>query len=230
MGSKRRIAKYILPIILKDRYNNQFYVEPFCGGCNAINLVKGNRIASDNNEYLIALYNALKSGWIPEEVYSKDQYTIFKDNFDLVDKHILGYVGFCCSFRGKFFNGYAGSHKCGRNYQNESRKSLLKTFDENIEYIHSEYYNLYIPPNSIIYCDPPYAGTTEYKTGSFNHEKFWGWCTDMANLGHTVFVSEYSAPSSSNIECVWNMDIKDCLSTKNTTIKTEKLFKVNKVL
>ena len=31
-GSKRRIAKDILPIILRDRKNGQFYVEPFVGG------------------------------------------------------------------------------------------------------------------------------------------------------------------------------------------------------
>lgn len=36
MGSKRRIAKDILPIILENRKENQFYVEPFVGGCNLI--------------------------------------------------------------------------------------------------------------------------------------------------------------------------------------------------
>ena len=39
IGSKRRIAKEILAIILKDRRPNQTYVEPFCGGCNAIDKV-----------------------------------------------------------------------------------------------------------------------------------------------------------------------------------------------
>jgi len=33
-GSKRRVAKEILPIILKDRQLNQWYVEPFVGGGN----------------------------------------------------------------------------------------------------------------------------------------------------------------------------------------------------
>ena len=32
MGSKARIANEILPIILKDRKDGQFYVEPFVGG------------------------------------------------------------------------------------------------------------------------------------------------------------------------------------------------------
>ena len=32
LGSKNKIAKYILPIILKDRTEGQYYVEPFMGG------------------------------------------------------------------------------------------------------------------------------------------------------------------------------------------------------
>ena len=53
MGSKNRIAKEILPIILKNKTEEQVYVEPFCGGCNMIDKVEGKRIANDYNEYLI---------------------------------------------------------------------------------------------------------------------------------------------------------------------------------
>ena len=56
MGSKNRIAKYLLPIILKDRKEGQWYVEPFVGGANMIDKVDGNRIGADNNEYLIAMW------------------------------------------------------------------------------------------------------------------------------------------------------------------------------
>lgn len=45
MGSKARFAKELLPIILKDRKEGQWYVEPFCGGCNMIDKVTGNRMA-----------------------------------------------------------------------------------------------------------------------------------------------------------------------------------------
>ena len=31
-GSKNKIAKHILPIILKNRTPDQYYVEPFMGG------------------------------------------------------------------------------------------------------------------------------------------------------------------------------------------------------
>lgn len=53
MGSKNRIAKHILPIMLKDRKEGQYWVEPFVGGANMIDKVKGNRIGADFNEYVI---------------------------------------------------------------------------------------------------------------------------------------------------------------------------------
>ncbi len=62
MGSKARIAKEILPIILKNRKPNQWYIEPFVGGANTIDKVEGNRLGSDINHYLIALYLELKKG------------------------------------------------------------------------------------------------------------------------------------------------------------------------
>ena len=36
MGSKAKLAKNLLGLMLKDRTNNQTYVEPFVGGCNVI--------------------------------------------------------------------------------------------------------------------------------------------------------------------------------------------------
>ena len=60
MGSKARIAKEILPIILKGRTPGQWYVEPFCGGLNTICLVDGNRLANDKNKELIAMFVGLK--------------------------------------------------------------------------------------------------------------------------------------------------------------------------
>ena len=55
MGSKARFTKEILPIILKDRKPEQWYIEPFAGGMNAVCEVQGNRIANDKNLHLIAM-------------------------------------------------------------------------------------------------------------------------------------------------------------------------------
>ena len=46
MGSKNRIAKHILPIMLAERKPDQWWVEPFVGGANMIDKVEGNRIGA----------------------------------------------------------------------------------------------------------------------------------------------------------------------------------------
>ena len=76
MGSKARIAKDILPIILANRKQGQHYVEPFVGGCNTIDKVNGNRIGADFNKYLIAMWKFLTQTklefphYISRETYS----------------------------------------------------------------------------------------------------------------------------------------------------------------
>lgn len=77
MGSKRRIWKHIAPIILENRKKGQYYVEPFCGGCNSISQVKGKRIVSDINPYLIAMWKGLMNNEkmvfdIDKEYYDQD--------------------------------------------------------------------------------------------------------------------------------------------------------------
>ena len=36
LGSKRRIAHYILPIILNGMKEGDYFVDLFCGGCNLL--------------------------------------------------------------------------------------------------------------------------------------------------------------------------------------------------
>ena len=76
-------------------------------------------------------------------------------------------------------------------------------------------------------CDPPYQGTTGYKTGAFDHDKFFDWCREQAKK-NIVFVSEYNAPE--DFDCVWQGEIKTNFSStrkKATHNAVEKLFKVN---
>ena len=80
MGSKARHAKEILPIILADREEGQWYVEPFVGGANVIDKVDGNRLGSDINPYVISIYNSLNNGWEPPKEISEDTYKQIKKN------------------------------------------------------------------------------------------------------------------------------------------------------
>lgn len=218
MGSKARIAKHILPIILKDRKEGQCYVEPFVGGANMIDKVDGNRIGGEFNKYIAEMWKELVNGVQPI-IITKDDYKKIKKNHDNYPDWLVGWVGVACSYSGKWFGGFAGdypeSRRCKNgvlpNYQKESINSVKKQLPNlyDVEFVHSSYDELNIPPESIIYCDPPYANTTKYKD-DFDHDKFWQWCRDKVKDGHKVFISEYNAPD--DFICVWQQEVKSSLS------------------
>jgi len=59
---------------------------------------------------------------------------------------------------------------------------------EQLEYSALSYENIAIQPNSIVYCDPPYAGTADYGN-SFNTSNFLNWADNQES---PVFISEYN--------------------------------------
>ena len=104
-GSKNKIAKYILPIILKDRTEGQYYVEPFMGGGNMIDKVEGLRIGNDLNYHLIEMWRALQNGWLPPDNVSEDEYKYFKKAQDIEDPALVAFVGTQSTFGSKWFGG-----------------------------------------------------------------------------------------------------------------------------
>lgn len=227
MGSKNRHAKELLSIILKQRNEGQFYVEPFVGGCNIIDKVDGNRIGNDSHPYLIGMWKAIQKGWTPPYFVTEEQYQNVRRNKHLFTREFVSFVGFGCSYSGKWFGGYArGKSNSGieRNYASESAKNIENQIPslKNIQFFEGEYYDIEMPPNSIIYCDPPYEGTTSYKD-KFDHVNFWHWCRKMKEIGHIIFISEYNAPP--DFICVWSKVVNNTL-VKETGSKqgTEKLF------
>ena len=125
MGSKNRIAKHILPVMLAERKPDQWWVEPFVGGANMIDKVEGNRIGNDSHEFLIALLVALRDGYIPPTDISKELYYAVKSKPQEYPKELVGFVGFLCSFGGKWWGGYAFNKK-GDNYAERGSRCLVK--------------------------------------------------------------------------------------------------------
>ena len=231
MGSKGRIAKEILPLILKDGKENQYYIEPFVGGCNMIDKVSNPRIANDNNIYLIEMWKGIQENRniirdIPKDFYS-DVRNSYNTNNNKYDNFIIGWIGFTGSFNGRFFDGgYSGKTK-DRDYIKEQINNIEKQipFIQGIEFYSGDYRTLNYPSNSIIYCDPPYQGTTQYSTSkNFNYDEFWEWCRIMAAKGHKVFISEYEAPE--DFECIWSKEVTNSMNTTKTYKQTEKLFTI----
>tara|TARA_R110001592_G_C13193003_1_gene753521 strand:+ start:4595 stop:5344 length:750 start_codon:yes stop_codon:yes gene_type:complete len=246
MGSKSSISKHILPIILKNRKEGQHYVEPFGGGANSICDVPNPRIYNDFNAKLATFFReALYNNFIPPKEISRELYNWARDEnkkADIEQEALVGYIGINGSYSGRWFDGgYAGitttSNGKVRNYPEEAYNNVMKQLPklQGCEFHGGDYRDLLIPPNSIIYCDPPYAGTKEYiaaKKSGFDSCVFWDWCRQMSNAGHTVFVSEYNAPE--DFTCVWEKSVTSSLRA-NSVIKgaktsIEKLFTYNKKL
>ena len=90
------------------------------------------------------------------------------------------------------------------------------------------------PQDTIIYADPPYANTSEYKLcgNSFDSERFYQWCIDKAKKGYNVFISEYNMPQDRFKE-VWsketyasfNVISRDC-GARARPQRVERLFMV----
>ena len=225
LGSKRRLSKYILPIILKDRKPNQCYVEPFVGGGNLIDKVDGYRIGSDAFKPVIDALTLIRDNpqSLPEYV-SEEEYKRLKFSEDPSESGLKGFIGFTCSFGAKYFCSYARDKK-NTNYAILAKRNALKQSPklQGVELIHCSYDELDIPANSIIYCDPPYFGIPRYKV-EFNHDKFWDWCRDIVTKGHKLFISEYNAPSDfvSIFEREQTTNVAN--NYKRVSKPTEKLF------
>jgi len=242
MGSKSRIAKEILPLILKNRTKDQFLVEPFCGGCNITSHVTGNRIANDNNYYLIQMLLGLTNGNVGIEDITKEVYSSARDDFNSktnenFNDFEIGWIGWMGSANGRFFDGgYSGISKTKigteRNYIREAISNLKKQLGSlnGVNFCFGDYRDLKIPEESIIYCDIPYQNTKQYSTSSgFDHMAFWDWCRVQKYFGHKVYVSEYNAPE--DFECIWEKSVKSSLSANGiiggNKVSTERLYKGN---
>jgi len=242
MGSKNRIAKHILPIMLKYRTEGMTWVEPFVGGANMIDKVGGKRIGADFNEYLIEMWKAIQNGWIPPDyVEENDFHNVRKYMDEMFEKHYIAFVRFGCSFGAEWSRGgFARNvkkdkpnadilNRTSKSYCAQSKRNILKQLPniKNVDFIYCNYQDLQIPPKSLIYCDPPYEGTTMYNN-DFEHAEFWQWCRDKTNEGHIVFVSEYNAPN--DFECVWEGEIRNGMNVADKNVKKhniEKLFILN---
>ena len=222
MGSKRRIAKEIIPIMLKDRKDGQVFYDLFAGGFNLIDKIPNPRVANDLNKYVIAVFRELQKPnfKFPDHI-GETEYKNIQQNKDSYPDWLVGYVGFNLSFAAKFFGGYRRDKAGIRDYENEAQQNLISE----IELYNTSYDGVPIKPNSIIYRDIPYFGTTNYSNKSkFDYDKFYGWCIQQKIAGHSIFISEYWMPED-RFKCMWKKEITSSL-TKDTGSKKgiEKLW------
>ena len=232
MGSKRKICKHISSIILKDRKPEQYYAEPFCGGCNYITYVDGKKIMSDINPFLVEMWKGLLEGesypdTISRETYNEVRNAYKEQDYTTYSISELGWIGYMGSYNGLFYHSFSSIGSNGSGYVKTSITNIMKQIPllYGCEFSCCSYDSLEIPEHSIIYCDIPYKGTKDYGV-KFDYPKFYEWCFSKKSEGHTVFISEYSKPQE--FTCVWSMEISNSLDRYSIVRgkRTEKLFTV----
>lgn len=135
MGSKNKIAKYIVPILQEtiDRNNITSFYDVFCGGCNIIDKIKcENLYASDKKDTLIALLELAKNDFsqvrsIPptKEEWDKAKNYIKKEikpeDMTLAE---IGAIEFFASYNARGFPGGLAKNVSGRDYYKEAYNNL----------------------------------------------------------------------------------------------------------
>ena len=118
--------------------------------------------------------------------------------------------------------GIEGHRKLQQLEQLE-RLERLERLEPNISFSSDSYENVKIDTpieETIIYCDPPYFNTTDYKNeAAFDSMKFFKWAEQCP---YSVFVSEYYAPS--NLSVIFEKQKRALLASDATHTKSEKLL------
>ncbi len=211
-------------------------VSLFCGGLSVETKLAPyfNRIiCNDKQPYLIALYQAVQSGWLPPDELTLDEYYRIKSNKD-ENPALTAFAGFGCSFGGKWFGGYGrhgnkDKHAQERSMCQESKRALIRDINilKDAEFICKDYKEVEIPDNSVVYADPPYKdkmaayGIKE----NFDSEEFWEWAREVGKT-HPLYISELTAPD--DFEVIWERPVLRQIANCNADnfVTTEKLFKL----
>lgn len=225
MGGKSRISKQIAEILNSAIDKNKPFVSLFCGSCAIESKVQADvKILNDKHPYLIAMWQALQNGWMPPDVVTKEEYYRVKANMD-ENPALTGFVGFGCSFGGKWWGGYA-KDKRGDDYCGQAKRGLLKDLVgiQSATFTCLDYHDVEIPDGAVVYCDPPYVNTTGYTVGQFDTNEFWEYMRQISKRCD-VYISEESAPD--DFEYIWSKEKVRTLEKSDNVgrVKVEKLFK-----
>ena len=91
---------------------------------------------------------------------------------------------------------------------------------QSLEQFSTDYQNVEIYKDSVIYCDIPYEGTDGYNGIDFDFERFYSWCEKQTE---PVFISSYKMPEDRFI-CIATFEHRSILSTKANNKVLEKVF------
>mgnify|MGYP001193975598 CR=1 FL=1 len=196
IGGKARGSDHILMLLNHPAFDNMDYLEPFVGYAHILRRVENKKSynASDCNRLLVEMLKGIQQGKKFPRI-SHDQYDALRDKANEVT-YRRAVAAFAYSFKGGEWRGYFDKRR-DRSYADEHRRYHEQLNDNAIfqkTRLNCKDYRRINPHNKLIYCDPPYKGTTGYNGGiEFDHDEFWD-CMREWSTDNLVFVSEYRAP------------------------------------
>lgn len=177
MGGKNKLKKRIIDLFPKD-YENMIYIEPFVGGGSVYFSKEPSKeeIVNDIDKDLIEVYKGFKKydyDKIKKDVdgkYSKEDFYKLRDNIpkDNYNNFLRLFILFRLSYFGKL-----------RSPMKKNKINLRENFSErlkNTKIYNTDYKTIikkFDSPNSLIYLDPPYEGSTtkHYKNSIIDYEE-----------------------------------------------------------
>ena len=115
----------------------------------------------------------------------------------LKDVAYLAWCAYIGSASGEFFGTFCGKQPGSAKdmtYYNESQLVKTATCIQNVKLSCVNYLDLKLEAPSVIYCDPPWKGLGNYALTMYNPDEFYEWCVKTKKRGHTIPLSEVSAP------------------------------------
>lgn len=191
MGGKYHTAKWICPILLQLINERKLlnFVDLFCGAVNitcGMTEVPGRRLANDRQADLIALWQAVQTGYTPPHSCTQQIHKRLMATRGQAPDPLRAFVGFGCSYRGKYFGGFDPRGAAVSVRAIEKKRPHLT----GVEFTSLDYREVPIPARSLVYCDIPYESTEGYSVGKFDHAEFWHWAERQSRRS-TIVVSEY---------------------------------------
>ena len=228
LGGKCKNADHIVAVLNSDAYDGMQYLEPFVGYCHVLRRVrnKASYAASDANALLLALLTGVQQNAPLPEV-TRERYDVLRRTDEITLER--GVAAFTYSFNGKEWGGYTSSYTRRSGRVDDipgSRRRYYDALRANDTFkqtrLECRDYRELTPRDMLIYCDPPYAGTTPYGKRTFDSDEFWEVMRRWSK-NNVVFVSEYTAPD--DFVCVASADKKSCVGGGHTQRnRVERLF------
>lgn len=208
IGSKYYMRKPISNII-NAVIDDQDFVSLFCGSCTVEALINAKRrIINDKQPYVAAMWNAVINGYkFPKDTYTKEDHDIMKRKWlagEVPEDEYpeCAFLMTCYSLFGRWgASYYRNAYKKDPTHEYNGMKNIYKRAEQmrgNTTVLNMDYRDVPIPPESVIFADPPYVGVENNVWGlneKFDHNEFWEYMRELVHNGHIVFVTESTAPN-----------------------------------